>query len=405
MASSPAASPVASPVAGRSAARPILALAAAAFGIGTTEFVIMGLLPEVAGDLGVGIPQAGHLVSAYALGVVVGAPIVAVATAGLPRKAALLALMLTFLAGNLACALAPSYGLLMLARIATAFAHGAFFGIGAVVARDLVPRERRTQAVSLMFAGLTLANVLGVPFGTALGQALGWRATFWAVVGIGVAALAAIQAFVPGGLPGQRGGILREFRALTRWPVVVPMLVSMLASVSLFVLFTYITPFLTGVSGFSPGAVTGVLFATGIGLTLGNLAGGRLADRNLPATVLGGFLGVAAALALLAALGPHKVPAVALLVLWSGLAFALVSPLQVWVVEAAREAPNLASTLNQGAFNLGNALGAWLGGTALTLGAGYRALPLVAAAVALLGLALTLAALRGRAGAALPQAT
>lgn len=381
---------------------PILALAVASFGIGTTEFVIMGLLPEVAGSLGVTIPQAGYLVSGYAMGVVIGAPLVAIATAGLPRKTALLALMLTFLVGNLGCALAPDYGLLMLARILTAFAHGAFFGIGAIVARDLVPPERRTQAVALMFAGLTLANVLGVPLGTALGQALGWRATFWAVAGIGVAALAAISLWVPAGLPGTRGGLGREFRALGRWPVLKPMLISTLSSVSFFTVFTYVTPFLTGVAGFSAQGVTGVLFAAGIGLTVGNLAGGRLADRNLLATVVGGFLGIVAVLALLALIAPFGAPTVAVLVVWSGLAFALVSPLQVWVVEAARDAPNLASTLNQGAFNLGNATGAWLGGTALTLGAGYRELPLLAAAVSVAGLALAATALRGR--GMLPQA-
>lgn len=377
---------------------PILALAVASFGIGTTEFVIMGLLPEVAGSLGVTIPQAGYLVSGYAMGVVIGAPLVAIATAGLPRKTALLALMLTFLVGNLGCALAPDYGLLMLARILTAFAHGAFFGIGAIVARDLVPPERRTQAVALMFAGLTLANVLGVPLGTALG----WRATFWAVAGIGVAALAAISLWVPAGLPGTRGGLGREFRALGRWPVLKPMLISTLSSVSFFTVFTYVTPFLTGVAGFSAQGVTGVLFAAGIGLTVGNLAGGRLADRNLLATVVGGFLGIVAVLALLALIAPFGAATVAVLVVWSGLAFALVSPLQVWVVEAARDAPNLASTLNQGAFNLGNATGAWLGGTALTLGAGYRELPLLAAAVSVAGLALAATALRGR--GMLPQA-
>ncbi len=376
---------------------PILALAVASFGIGTTEFVIMGLLPEVAASFGVSIPQAGHLVSGYALGVVVGAPLVAIATAGLPRKTALIALMATFLLGNLGCALAPSYGLLMLARIATAFAHGAFFGIGAIVARDLVVPERRTQAVALMFTGLTLANVLGVPLGTALGQALGWRATFWAVVGIGVAALAAIALWVPAGLPGTRGGLVREFRALARWPVLKPMLISTLSSVSFFTVFTYIAPFLTEVSGFSARGVTGVLFAAGIGLTVGNLVGGRLADRNLLATVAGGFLGIVAVLALLAGIAPFAGPSVAALVLWSGLAFALVSPLQIWVVEAARDAPNLASTLNQGAFNLGNAVGAWLGGTALTLGASYRELPLLAAAVSCAGLALAATALRNRA--------
>ncbi|KAA0122807.1 MFS transporter [Methylobacterium sp. P1-11] len=380
---------------------PILALAVASFGIGTTEFVIMGLLPEVAQSFGVTIPQAGYLVSGYAMGVVVGAPIVAIATASLPRKTALLALMAVFLVGNLGCALAPSYGLLMAARILTAFAHGAFFGIGAVVARDLVPREKRTQAVSLMFAGLTLANVLGVPLGTALGQVAGWRSTFWAVVGIGLAAGLAIQLCVPDGLPGTRGRLVSEFRALGRWPVLRPMLISTLSSVSFFTVFTYITPFLTGVTGFTPQGVTGVLFAAGTGLTIGNLAGGHLADRGPMATIIGSFLGIVAALLALAAVAHHPALTVAVVILWSGLVFALVSPLQIWVVEAASDAPNLASTLNQGAFNLGNATGAWIGGTALTLGAGYSQLPLIAAAVSLAGLGLVLTALsRGRRGVA-----
>ncbi|MDE3745488.1 MFS transporter [Methylobacterium radiotolerans] len=380
---------------------PILALAVASFGIGTTEFVIMGLLPEVAQSFGVTIPQAGYLVSGYAMGVVVGAPIVAIATAGLPRKTALLALMAVFLAGNLGCALAPSYGLLMAARILTAFAHGAFFGIGAVVARDLVPREKRTQAVSLMFAGLTLANVLGVPLGTALGQEAGWRSTFWAVVVIGLAAGLAIQLCVPDGLPGTRGRLISEFRALGRWPVLRPMLISTLSSVSFFTVFTYVTPFLTGVTGFTPQGVTGVLFAAGTGLTVGNLLGGHLADRGPMATIIGSFLGIVAALLVLAAVAHHPALTVAVVVLWSGLVFALVSPLQIWVVEAASDAPNLASTLNQGAFNLGNAAGAWIGGTALTLGAGYGQLPLIAAAVSLAGLGLVLTAVsRGRQGAA-----
>lgn len=380
---------------------PILALAVASFGIGTTEFVIMGLLPEVAQSFGVTIPQAGYLVSGYAMGVVVGAPIVAIATAGLPRKTALLALMAVFLAGNLGCALAPSYGLLMAARILTAFAHGAFFGIGAVVARDLVPREKRTQAVSLMFAGLTLANVLGVPLGTALGQEAGWRSTFWAVVVIGLAAGLAIQLCVPNGLPGTRGRLVSEFRALGRWPVLRPMLISTLSSVSFFTVFTYVTPFLTGVTGFTPQGVTGVLFAAGTGLTVGNLLGGHLADRGPMATIIGSFLGIVAALLVLAAVAHHPALTVAVVVLWSGLVFALVSPLQIWVVEAASDAPNLASTLNQGAFNLGNAAGAWIGGTALTLGAGYGQLPLIAAAVSLAGLGLVLTAVsRGRQGAA-----
>jgi DHA1 family inner membrane transport protein len=370
--------------------RPILALAAASFGIGTTEFVIMGLLPDVAGSFGVSIPQAGYLVSGYAMGVVVGAPLVAIATASMPRKAALLALMAIFIIGNLGCALAPSYGLLMTARVVTAFAHGAFFGIGAVVASKLVPSEKRAQAVSLMFAGLTLANVLGVPFGTALGQIAGWRAAFWAVVVIGVFAGLAIIRYVPSGLPGTRGGLAREFRTLGRWPVLLPMLISTLASVSMFSLFTYITPLLEDVTGMTPHGVTGALLSIGVGLTVGNYFGGRFADRNLLGTVIGGFAGLVAVLIVLAFVSHSLVPTLALLVLWGGLAFALVSPLQIWVVDAATDAPNLASTLNQGAFNLGNATGAWLGGAALTAGAHYEQLPLLGALVAAIALALTL---------------
>jgi MFS transporter, DHA1 family, inner membrane transport protein len=369
--------------------RPILALAAASFGIGTTEFVIMGLLPDVARDFGVTIPQAGYLVSGYAMGVVVGAPLVAAATARLPRKTALMALMAIFILGNLGCALAPNYASLMAARILTAFAHGAFFGIGAVVARDLVPRERRTQAVSLMFAGLTLANVLGVPLGTVLGQAAGWRSTFWAVVAIGIVAVSAIARFVPAGLAGSRGNLISEFRTLGRWPVVLPMLISTIASISMFSLFTYVAPLLENVTGLTPHGVTGALLAIGLGLTIGNLIGGRLADRNLVATVIGCFLGLISVLGALSAVDSSELAAMLLLTLWGGLAFALVSPMQIWVVDAATDAPNLASTLNQGAFNLGNAVGAWLGGTALTEGLAYAHLPMVGALTAGFGLALT----------------
>lgn len=372
---------------------PILALAVASFGIGTTEFIIMGLLPDVAHSFSVTVPQAGYLVSGYAMGVVVGAPLVAMATARLPRKTALLGLMAVFLIGNLGCALAPSYSLLMVARVVTAFAHGAFFGIGAVVARDLAPRERRAQAIALMFTGLTLANVLGVPLGTALGQAAGWRMAFWAVVGIGVLAGAAIIAWVPSGLPGSRNDLGSEFRALGRWPVLLPMLISTLASVSLFTTFTYITPFLEEVTGFSPHGVTGALLAVGLGLTIGNLIGGRLADRNLMATLIGSFVGLAAVLGLLSAVSHSEIATILALVAWGALAFALVSPLQIWVLEAATDAPNLASTLNQGAFNLGNAAGAWMGGAALSAGVGYARLPLLGAAIAVLGLGLVLTAL------------
>jgi DHA1 family inner membrane transport protein len=355
--------------------------------------VIMGLLPDVARSFSVTVPQAGYLVSGYAMGVVVGAPLVAMATARLPRKTALLGLMAVFLVGNLGCALAPSYLLLLLARIVTAFAHGAFFGIGAVVARDLVPRERRAQAVALMFTGLTLANVLGVPFGTALGQAAGWRMAFWAVVAIGVLAGIAILAWVPAGLPGSKNGLGSEFRTLSRWAVLQPMLISTLASVSLFSVFTYITPFLETVTGLSPHGVTLALLLVGVGLTVGNVVGGRLGDRNLMGTVVGCFAGLIAVLLVLSFVSHLEIATLAVLVVWGALAFALVSPLQIWVLEAATDAPNLASTLNQGAFNLGNATGAWLGGAALTAGVDYARLPWIGAGVAVVALGLTLSAI------------
>jgi DHA1 family inner membrane transport protein len=371
---------------------PLLALAVASFGIGTTEFVIMGLLPDVARDLDVSIPRAGLLVSGYALGVALGSPLVAIALARLSRKPALISLMAIFVVGNIGCALADSYGLLMLARVVTSLAHGAFFGIGAVVAAGLVAPNKRTQAVAMMFAGLTLANVLGVPFGTALGQALGWRATFWAVSLIGLAAMAAIAWALPSGLPGSRGRLLAEFAALKNWRVVMPMAISALASVSMFTVATYIAPLLGQVTHLAPRQITYVLLLFGVGLTAGNLLGGRLADWRLIPSVVGIFAVLIVVLVLFPFAALLPVPAALAVLAWGALAFALVSPLQIWVVDAATEAPNLASTLNQSAFNLGNSTGAWLGGVAIGAGLAYNDLPWIAAVVASLALALTLAA-------------
>ncbi len=376
---------------------PLLALALASFGIGTTEFIIMGLLPDVAHDLSVSVPQAGLLVSGYAFGVAFGAPLVAIATSRMPRKGALLALMAIFILGNLGCALAPTYALLMVARVVTAFAHGAFFGIGSVVARDLVPPGKKAQAVAVMFSGLTLANVLGVPFGTALGQAMGWRFPFLVVTAIGVFAAAAIAYAIPSHLKGSKNGIGAEFVALREPRVLLPMAISVLSSVSLFSVFTYIAPLLEGVSGLSPHAVTWALLLFGLGITIGNLVGGRLADWKLVGTVIGSFVGVALVLSLFTVTSHAAVPALITLFVWGALTFALASPLQVWVVEAAADAPNLAATLNQGAFNFGNATGAWLGGAALSSGLAYAHLPWIGAAVAVLALAVTLAARGGAA--------
>src|SRR6202140_5795242 len=260
---------------------PLLALALASFGIGTTEFVIMGLLPDVAGDLGVTIPQAGLLVTGYALSVAFGSPFLAVATARMDRRKALLLLIGIFILGNLLCALAPNYALLMAARIVTALCHSAFFGLGAVVAATLVPEQKRAQAIAMMFAGLTLANVLGVPFGTALGEAVGWRNTFWAVVVIGFAAAFALYTWLPRNLPTPRMKLIHEARSLGSTQVILAMLISVVVSASLFGVFTYITPILENVTLISPHAVTLMLLLFGIGLTAGNFLGGWLGDWKL----------------------------------------------------------------------------------------------------------------------------
>jgi DHA1 family inner membrane transport protein len=364
----------------------LLALAMASFGIGTTEFVIMGLLPNVAGDLGVSIPKAGLLVSGYALGVAFGAPILAVATARLDRRRALLILIGIFIFGNFLCAIAPSYWLLMAARIATAFCHGAFFGLGSVVAAQVVPAEKRARAIALMFTGLTLANVLGVPFGTALGQALGWRATFWAVVGIGVAAAIALYAWLPRGIPSPRASLMQEARSLGRPQVLLAMLISVLASASLFSVFTYIAPILENVTRESPHQVTWALVVFGAGLTVGNLVGGRLGDWRLMPSVIAIFILLIGVLAAFTVTDRASWLALMTLFVWGGLTFALVSPLQMRVMNEASDAPNLASTLNQGAFNLGNASGAFAGGIALTDGVAYGSIPWLGAALAAAGL-------------------
>ncbi|MEK1855162.1 MAG: MFS transporter [Phyllobacterium sp.] len=370
---------------------PILALAIASFCIGTTEFVIMGLLPEVAADLGVSIPNAGLLVTGYALGVVIGAPIIAIATASLPRKPVLIGLAMLFVIGNLFCAVAPNYWMLMIARVVTAFGHGAFFGIGSVVAANLVPRHKRASAIALMFAGLTLANILGVPAGTALGEAFGWRATFFAVVAIGIAAVIAIAVLVPANKDEQKGGgILSEIKVLGKLQVWLAMLISALASAGLFAVFTYIKPILTDVSGIPTSTVTFVLLLFGAGMTVGNIVGGKLADWKLMPTVIGTLVALMFTHALLAEVSGNAIATVAVIFLWGVLTFVIVPPLQMRVVETADEAPNLAATLNQGAFNVGNASGAWIGGAALSWGVSYQYLPYVGSALAVVGLLVAL---------------
>jgi DHA1 family inner membrane transport protein len=373
----------------------LYALAAGAFGIGTTEFVIMGLLLQVATDLHVGIAAAGMLISGYALGVFVGAPLLTVATSRMPRKRVLLALMGIFTLGNLACALAPNYATLMAARVVTSLAHGTFFGVGSVVAAGLVAADRRASAISIMFTGLTLATLLGVPAGAWLGHLAGWRATFWAVAAIGVLALLVIAALVPADHgKGEPIALRAELRAITRPAVLLGLATTVLGFAGVFTVFTYVQPLLTRVSGFADAAVSPVLLVLGVGLIIGNLLGGRLADRRLAPALVGTLLALAVVLGLTGVALHARVPAVVAIGLLGVAGFATVPPLQLWVLHKAEGAQNLASSLNIGAFNLGNAFGAWLGGFVIDHGAGLPAVPFAAALVTLAGAATALAGLR-----------
>ncbi|WP_397450398.1 MFS transporter [Pseudomonas sp. NA-150] len=364
----------------------LLALAVAAFGIGTTEFVIMGLLPDVATDLHVSIPRAGLLITGYALGVVFGAPILAIATANMPRKATLLGMTLMFILGNVLCALAPTYAALMAARVITALCHGAFFGIGSVVAAGLVAPNKRAQAIALMFTGLTLANVLGVPLGTALGQVAGWRSTFWAVSLIGVLAVIAQMIWLPKEIPMEKGNLVTEFRVLGKTNVLLALAMSVMASISLFSVFTYIAPILRDVTGVSPHGITIMLLIFGLGLTGGSMLGGKLADSRLLPSLVGMSIAVVLIVALFSQTVHSVVPAAITLLVWGVVAFALCPILQLLIIDQASDAPNLGSTLNQSAFNLGNAIGAWVGGLVVASGTDLADLPWTGAACAVLTL-------------------
>ncbi|MFD1557491.1 MFS transporter [Paraburkholderia silviterrae] len=383
---------------------PILALALSAFAIGTTEFVIMGILPDVAHSLSVSIPSAGLLVSGYALGVAVGAPLLAVLTSRMPRKWALLLLMGIFIVGNILCAVAPDYTSLMIARVITSFAHGSFFGIGSVVAASLVAQDKRASAVALMFTGLALANVLGVPLGTFIGQAIGWRAAFWAVAGAGVLAAIALVALVPDRREGAAPGLAHEVGVLKQPQVWLALLMTVLGFGGVFAVFTYIAPILEQVSGFVPRAVTPILVLFGVGLAIGNALGGKLADRGVMRALMGVFIALVAIMAVFSHTMHHPAASVVTIFLWGIAAFATIPGLQTRVLSKAASAPNLASTLNIGAFNVGNAMGAWLGGLALSHGHALDTLPWVAAIVTLAALAVTVVAMRLDHSASHPQA-
>ncbi|SPF01065.1 MFS transporter [Streptomyces sp. MA5143a] len=365
----------------------LLALAVGAFGIGTTEFVMMGLLPDVAADLGVSIPAAGHLVSAYALGVVVGAPLLAAATARMPRRTVLIGLMALFVAGNALSALAPDEHWLLAARFLSGLPHGAFFGVGAVVATGLVAPERKARSVSLMFLGLTVANIAGVPVATLMGQEFGWRVTFLGVSVIGLAAIGSLAALLPHDhATAPATGLRGELGALRSLPVWLALGTTVAGFAALFSAYSYITPMLTGPAGYTDSDVTLLLALFGVGATIGNLAGGRLADHSMRGTLFGGLTSLVAVLTLFPVLMSAQWSAALAVVLLGVAAFVTGSPLQLMVMEKAASAPSLASSANQAAFNLANAGGAWIGGLALSLGLGTTSPAVVGAGLAVLGL-------------------
>lgn len=368
----------------------ILALAVGAFGIGVTEFAPMGMLPVIATDLGVSIPTAGLLISAYAVGVLIGAPLMTLTTARIPRRTLLIVLMAIFTLGNLLAALSGSYATLLIARVVTSFNHGAFFGVGSVVAARLVPADRRAGAVATMFMGLTIANVGGVPLAAWAAEAFGWRTVFWAITGLGALAMAALRFAVPV-IPADADSDMRaELRVLVRGPVLVALLLTVIGSSAMFTVFTYIVPILQTQAHASTGFVTAMLVLYGLGLTVGNWLGGRYGDRSVDGTLIVTLGGLVALLVVFAGMMAWPVPAAVLIFLWGVASFALVPPLQMRVMAAAGDAPNLASAMNIGAFNLGNALGAALGGAVIGAGLGYPAVSIAGAVMAGSGLTLVL---------------
>ncbi|MFJ8920928.1 MFS transporter, DHA1 family, arabinose polymer transporter [Streptomyces sp. LamerLS-316] len=371
----------------------LLALAIGAFGIGTTEFVIMGLLPDVAADFQVSIPTAGFLVTGYALGVVLGAPLMTILGTRVTRKRMLMLLMGLFIVGNVVSALAPVFGVMLAGRVIASLAHGAFFGIGSVVAADLVAPEKKAGAIAMMFTGLTVANVVGVPLGTFIGQSLGWRVTFFVVAGLGVLGLLGVAKLVPEQPKPQGVRIRHELAAFRNVQVLLAMAMTVLGFGGVFAAITYITPMMTETAGFAASSVTWLLVLFGLGMVGGNLLGGKFADRHLMPMLYVALGALAVVLALFTLTAHNKIAAAVTIVLIGALGFATVPPLQKRVLDQAAGAPTLASAVNIGAFNLGNALSAWLGGLVIAAGLGYTAPNWVGAVLA--ASALVLAVLSG----------
>jgi MFS transporter, DHA1 family, inner membrane transport protein len=373
----------------------LLALAIGAFGIGTTEFVVMGMLPQIAGDLDVSVSAVGLLISAYAVGVVIGAPTLTALGVRFTPRQTLIGLMVVFVVGNALSAVAPGYTTLLIARVLTALAHGSFFGVGAVAARRLVSREKATQAISLMITGLTLANVVGVPLGTLVAQQASWRLVLGAVAVIGLVTIAGLLAWMPA-VAGEPADLRVELSAFRRRQVWLILGVTMVGFAAMFAVYSYVNPILTELGGIPENWVTPVLALFGVGTTIGTLSGGRLGDRFGFSFVAVGLAGMSLVLAAFAMLAHTPVVAVVLLVLFGTLGFALGPVVQNRVIEAARvPGGSLVSAANQAAFNVANAFGAALGAAVLSAGLGYTAPLWVGGAVALAGAGMAVLALRG----------
>ncbi|MCX5494185.1 MFS transporter [Kaistia dalseonensis] len=372
----------------------LFALTIAAYAIGTTEFVIVGLLPTVANDLGITLPLAGLIVSVYALGVTFGAPILTALTGGLGRKPLLLGLMTLFIIGNAAAALAPNYEMLLVARVISAFAHGVFFSVGSTIAADLVPENRRASAIAMMFMGLTVAIVTGVPLGTLIGQTFGWRATFWAVSGLGLVAFAGIALLLPSNLARAPAvSLLQQVRVLGSGRLLLVYAMTALGYGGTFVAFTYLASIIEQITGFSSESVSLILVLYGIAIAIGNIVGGRVADHNPVKALTVLFALQAAVLLLFTFTATSPVLAVVTLAALGFLSFANVPGLQLYVVQLAKvhrpNAVDVASALNIAAFNLGIALGAWVGGLVVASPLGLGATPAVGAVLVAAALLLT----------------
>ena len=367
---------------------PLIALAVGAFAIGTTEFSPMGFLPEIAADLSVSIPQAGLLISAYAVGVMIGAPLMTLWLARFPKRTALILLMALFTVGNILATIAPNYLGLMAARLVTSLNHGAFFGLGSVVAASVVPKDKQASAVAMMFMGLTIANIGGVPLATWVGQNIGWRMSFATITLLGIITMLALWKALPHQQQTEKPDVRAELKVLTRMPVVLALLTTVMSAGAMFALYTYIAPSLKVFTHASPELITFMLVLIGIGFSIGNHFGGKFADQSLDKTLIGFLVLLMLMMLLFPILATTTIGAAIALIIWGAAAFAVVPPLQMRVMTVAHDAPGLASSVNIGAFNLGNALGAVAGAAVLNLNLSYAAVSYAGATLSALALIL-----------------